>query len=237
MGDMAIFYSAKVYFPSQYALGVKEVAGITKVNIGVVAIQNFLKNLTTIGKGYVLLAEDSGLVIGGSINTTALDPSQRLSLFDLSDRDCGELMRDISNKYDGLENIPEDFYISSKGESYLVLNFVYTFMNLKWQVFLVVYESDISRTTNINTGVSVGVAVACSIIGFLMSFLIGYIITSPLVYLQGQFALIKKFELEKVNFKESPFKEVNSILGSLKEMVSWLVSFHSLQYLDTHQTE
>src|SRR3989338_2177454 len=158
MGDVALFYSIKVSTPSLYQQGVKDFAGIVKVNIGIVALQTFLKNLTLIGKGYVLLVENNDFVIGGSINTTAFVPSNRMSVFDLSDRNAGQLMKEISKTYSGFSNLPTEFYITSLGEAYLVSYFTYQYMNIEWRTFLIVYDSDISRTTNINTVISLGVA-------------------------------------------------------------------------------
>ncbi|EFC45367.1 adenylate cyclase 1-like protein [Naegleria gruberi] len=99
--------------------------------------------------------------------------------------------------------------------------------NIVWNVFLVVYADDISRTVNINTAISVGVAVFVIIVGLLTSVLIGYMITEPLKYLEKQFMKIKKFDLTSVHFTSSRFKEIDVMYEDLHEMVVWLNEFKS----------
>ncbi|KAL9651873.1 hypothetical protein ABK040_000219 [Willaertia magna] len=48
--------------------------------------------------GFILVTEENNMV-GGSINTTTADKRGRLSLFELSDRNAGQLMKDIYERY------------------------------------------------------------------------------------------------------------------------------------------
>ncbi|EFC38405.1 predicted protein [Naegleria gruberi] len=223
-----IYYSVKLYDPYLLALnGTKKTIGISKVNLSLLNIEKFLKTLTLIGDGYVLVSETNDFVIGGSINTTAADSKSRVKIFDLIAKDSGALMSGIAAKYSNLTSSPSDFEFTSKGVDYLISRLSFSLENIRWNVFLVVYKSDIAKTTNINTGISVGVAVAVVIVGLILSIGIGYLITQPLRYLESQFFLIKKFDLENVNFISSKFREVNRIYEDLHEMVNWLNEFKS----------
>ncbi|KAG2389292.1 hypothetical protein C9374_013852 [Naegleria lovaniensis] len=222
----AIYYSAKLFDPDLYALNkTKKVVGISKVNLSLLAIQNFLSSLKLIGNGYVVVAEPNDLVLGGSINTTARDSVSRVSLFGLTDRNSGSLMRDIRDKYGNMSNIPNFFQITSLGTDYMIYKMEYKTENLRWLVYMVIYKEDVTRTSTINTGISVGVAAAVIIVGLIMCVLIGHIITQP--YLKAQFKKIKKFDLEKVHFTSSRFKEIDSIYEDLHDMVTWLHEFKS----------
>ncbi|KAG2392180.1 hypothetical protein C9374_012432 [Naegleria lovaniensis] len=202
---VCIYYTVKLFDPTLYAQGQKQV----------------------VGEGFVLVAERNDMVIGGSINTTALDGRSRLSLFSLTTKNAGPLMQDLKNKYGSLNDMPQTVEVNSLGIDYIIHKMEYSFQNIRWNVFLVVYKEDIARTTNMNTYISVGVAAGVIIIGILCSIVIGYIITHPLRYLEKQFMKIKTFDLEKVLFISSKFKEVDSIYGDLHEMVQWLNEFKS----------
>ncbi|KAG2389273.1 hypothetical protein C9374_013833 [Naegleria lovaniensis] len=230
-GSVAVYYATKIYNPLIYMqLGEKVPVGIVKLNVGLLNIQQFLANITLIGRGYVLVAEENNLVIGGSINCSAINPSQRVHLYDLIDQQAGALMQSLASQFGGnLNNAPslQGLQVTSKGSDYRVTRFKFEILNLKWNVFFVMYQEDLQKTTNLNTGISVGVALGCSLIGLLMSIMIGWMITQPMKYLERQLGLIKKFDLDKVHFSSSPFGEVSSIYKSLGEMVYWLNEFKS----------
>ncbi|KAF0979142.1 hypothetical protein FDP41_002212 [Naegleria fowleri] len=221
-----MYYSAKLFDPVLYAANkTKSVVGISKVNISLLSIERFLSSLKLLGNGYVLVSESSGMVIGGSINTTALNKISRVSLFELTDRNAGILMKDIANKYGALSNTPDSFQINSMGVDYLIYRMNFELENLSWNVYMVIYMEDVTKTSTINTGISIAIATVVIFIGLLMSIVIGYLITHPLRYLKNQFMKIKKFDLDKMSFTSSRFKEIDSIYEDLHDMVAWLNEF------------
>lgn len=223
-----MYYSAKLFDPVLYAANkTKSVVGISKVNISLLSIERFLSSLKLLGNGYVLVSESSGMVIGGSINTTALNKISRVSLFELTDRNAGILMKDIANKYGALSNTPDSFQINSMGVDYLIYRMNFELENLSWNVYMVIYMEDVTKTSTINTGISIAIATVVIFIGLLMSIVIGYLITHPLRYLKNQFMKIKKFDLDKMSFTSSRFKEIDSIYEDLHDMVAWLNEFKS----------
>ncbi|KAF0978701.1 hypothetical protein FDP41_002521 [Naegleria fowleri] len=224
---VCIYYTVKLYDPILYAQGQKQVIGLSKTNLSLNNIQKFLQKLSLIGDGFVLVAERNDMVIGGSINTTALDGKSRISLFSLTSKNAGALMQQVKDLYGSLNQTPRQIEVNSLGVDYIIQKMEYSFQNIQWNVFLVVYKEEIARTTNINTYISVGVAVGVVTIGILCSVVIGYVISQPLRYLEKQFMKIKTFDLERVIFISSKFKEVDSIYRDLHEMVQWLNEFKS----------
>ncbi|KAL9648349.1 hypothetical protein ABK040_001928 [Willaertia magna] len=223
-GAYTLYYSAKIFDPILYAsgLGVKKVLGIVKVNISLQAVQEFLKRLHLMNTGYVIVAETNDLVIGGSINTTAINPASRVSVFELQDRNAGALMKQIAENYKNLSNTPTSFKISSMGVAYTIFIDLYTIENMAWNLFIVVETGEIEESINISTGITVGVAVAVAIVGIFAAVLIGHVTTSPLSHLEEEFMKIKLMEFDKVNFISSTFKEVDNIFLYLREMTVWL---------------
>ncbi|KAF0983002.1 hypothetical protein FDP41_010980 [Naegleria fowleri] len=223
-----IFYSAKLFDPVLLAQNnTKKVIGFTKVNLSLSNIERYLSTLSLLGKGYVLVSEPNDLVIGGSINTTALNRISRVSLFELTDRNAGILMQQVKSTYGSIASTPDIFQISSLGIDYRISRMQFTLENIRWNVFLIVYSEDVSRTTTITTAISIGVAVAVIVLGLITSVLIGYLITQPLRYLKSQFMKIKRFDLDQVHFTSSRFKEIDSIYEDLHDMVVWLNEFKS----------
>ncbi|KAL9641689.1 hypothetical protein ABK040_013193 [Willaertia magna] len=222
MGAYTLHYSTKVFDPVLYEYGLKKVMGIAKVNISLRAIQQFLKQLQLLNTGYVIVAETNNLVIGGSINTTAINPTSRVSIFDLQDRNAGSLMKQIATTYGNLSNTPNLMEVSSMGVGYSVFRDLYTIENIAWNLFIVIETGEIEESINISTGATVGVAVAVAIVGVLVAVLIGHFTTSRLGQLEQQFMKIKMMEFDKVDFVSSIFKEVDNIFLYLREMTVWL---------------
>ncbi|KAG2386080.1 hypothetical protein C9374_003229 [Naegleria lovaniensis] len=223
-----IYYTAKLYDPVAYiANRTKNVVGISKVNLSLLNIEKYLTSLSLLGRGYVLVSEYNDLVIGGSINTTALNKISRVSLFELTDKNAGKLMSDIKKQYGKMSETPQSFEINSLGIDYMIRRMEFVLENIRWNVYLIVYTEDVSKTTTINTAISAGVATAVIIVGLLLSIVIGRVITGPLTYLEKQFMKIKKFDLVNVKFTSSRFKEIDSIYEDLHEMVIWLNEFKS----------
>ncbi|EFC43973.1 predicted protein [Naegleria gruberi] len=224
-----IFYASKLYNPVEFAVnGTKSaLIGLAKINISLLSIQNFLKTITMIGDGYVLVSELNDLVIGGSINTTALNFYSRVSMFQLIDRDSGTLMSELAQKYGNLSSVPNTgaIHFASKGVDYFISRRSFYLENISWNVFLIVYKSDVEKVSNINTAISVGVCVGVILLGLVMSALLGHWITKPLRYLERQFNQIKTFSLENVEFRSSSFGEMNRIYKHLYEMVLFLNEF------------
>ncbi|KAL9643166.1 hypothetical protein ABK040_001654 [Willaertia magna] len=207
-GAYTLYYSAKIFDPILYASGL--------------GVQEFLKRLHLMNTGYVIVAETNDLVIGGSINTTAINPASRVSVFELQDRNAGALMKQIAENYKNLSNTPTSFKTSSMGVAYTIFRDLYTVENMAWNLFIVVETGEIEESINISTGITVGVAVAVAIVGIFAAVLIGHVTTSPLSHLEEEFMKIKLMEFDKVNFISSTFKEVDNIFLYLREMTVWL---------------
>ncbi|EFC37947.1 predicted protein [Naegleria gruberi] len=225
---MAIYCSTKIYNSSHYLhTRQKQLIGIAKSNLMLNSIQEFLQELTLIGNGYVILAELNDLVIGASINSSSSEGRSRVSIFDLTDKDAGQLMKDVRSQYGNLKEIPSFFQIYSLGVGYDISKVDYKFLNVHWILYMVVFKSDVEKTTNINSGISVGVAIVVIVFGVVCSFIIGHLVTDPLRFLENQFLKIKTFDLKSCNFNSSKFKEVDSIYEHLFDMVTWLNEFKS----------
>ncbi|EFC42421.1 hypothetical protein NAEGRDRAFT_80465 [Naegleria gruberi] len=212
------YYCAKLYDPTYYSNGIKKVVGITKTNISLRIIESFLKTVQVLTSGYVIVAETNNLVIGGNINTTALDGSSRVSLFDLIDKGSGSLLNRVYQNYKGWTNTP--IFIDFDG--FFIVKSNFTLVNLEWNVFIVVDKQEVEMVTNITTGVSVGITILIIIVGVIMSITIGHIVTNPFTILEREFMKIKTMELDQVNITASKFKEVDLIYLYLYEMTVWL---------------
>ncbi|KAL9656578.1 hypothetical protein ABK040_012161 [Willaertia magna] len=221
-GNVAMHYSVRIFNQSLYDTK-KQFIGIAKIDISLKGIQQFLSQITLQTSGYVLVAEENNLVIGGSINTTTLDNKGRLSLFDITDRNAGQLMKDIYNKYKSFNQLPYTLVISSEGIEYTVSHKTYTLENISWRIFIVTREMNYEMI--LSSSVSGGVAFVCILFGFIASVLVGTWITSPLLFLEKQFETIRDLSFEKIQFTRSYFKEVNNIYKNLEEMVYWLQEF------------
>ncbi|EFC39974.1 predicted protein [Naegleria gruberi] len=222
-GGYTMYYCAKLYDPSIYFnTGNKVVVGVAKTNLAVNIIQRFLSKVTLFGTGYLLVAEDNDLVIGGNINTTALDKVSRVSMFDLEDRDSGKLMQKISITYGDLNMAPAHFEMNSVGVDYFISRFEFQLLNLQWHVFMVLKRDEVQEALNISSGVSVAVTFIIIIFGVAISFAIGVIITRPFKVLEREFGKIKTMDLEHVMISQSKLKEVDIIYGYLFEMTAWL---------------
>ncbi|EFC46929.1 predicted protein [Naegleria gruberi] len=224
---VVIYCSTKIYDPVLMVQGTKKVIGIAKVNLTLKTVQDFLQKLSVIGNGYIILSETNNNVIGASINSTATDGVSRISLFDLTDKNAGQLMTDLKNQYGDMSKVPSYSQITSKGVEYFVSKMDYQYLNVRWNLYMVIYKSDIQRVTNINTGISVAVAVVVIGVGIICGVFIGHIVTKPLRFLEDQFSKIKTFDLNSCNFISSQFKEVDRIYEHLYDMVTWLNEFKS----------
>ncbi|KAG2378600.1 hypothetical protein C9374_008239 [Naegleria lovaniensis] len=221
--SMAIYHSSVVYDPVLYASGIKKAVGVTRINMSLGAIVSYLSKIVLIGRGYCLVSQTNGMMIGGSINTLAGDGETNLHLFNITDRHAGKLMRSLFMLYGNDQNmIPPVSYIRDSGVSYIVSSSKYTMDNMKWNVYLIVYEEDIFHSLIVASGISIGVFAAVTIVGVILSVVLGSIIARPLKKLEEQFSLIKVLDLNEISLWQSPFKEINNIFQSLGDTVVWL---------------
>ncbi|EFC47539.1 predicted protein [Naegleria gruberi] len=225
--SMAIYHSSKLYDPVQYKTGKKVVTGVTRVNISLQNIVDFLSKIVLIGKGFCLVSQQNGILVGGSINTLTPDGNTNLHIYNLTERDAGQLMKEISVKYGDLNELPKRITETVNGIGYIISHYTYKIDNLKWNVYFVVYQEEVIASLTMTTGISVGVAVTVMIIGVIVSFIIGFIVSKPMKALERQFELIKVLDLDTVNIGNSVFKEINSIFGNLKTTVQWLKEIKS----------
>ena len=222
--SMAIYHSSVVYDPILFSsTGMKKAVGVTRINMSLGAIVSYLSKIVLIGRGYCLVSQTNGMMIGGSINTLAGDGETNLHLFNVTDRNAGKLMKSLFMLYDNdQKNIPPISYINDGGISYIVSFSKYIIDNLEWNVFLVIYEEDVFQSLIMASGISIGVLAAVTVIGVILSIVLGSFIAHPLKRLEEQFALIKILDLEEVHVSRSPFKEINNIFNSLGDMIVWL---------------
>lgn len=212
------YYCVKLFEPSLFIMGVKQVVGFAKTNISLRIIQTFLKTVDVLKNGFVIVAETNNMVIGGNINTTALDGFSRVSIFDLIDSDAGFVLESSFKKFGSWEAAPSFFEV----ENHFVVKLDFSLVNLKWNVFVVVEKKEIELVSNITSGVSVGITILIIIFGVIMSILISHTVTHPFTILEKEFRKIKTMELENVNISGSKFSEVDTIYMYLYEMTVWL---------------
>ncbi|EFC35422.1 predicted protein, partial [Naegleria gruberi] len=165
-GTLSISFGAKVYDQQLFAQGTKHLKGIARIVKPLSGISDFLeKKVQVFDQGFVIIKESSNdYVIAGSINCTTFDEKSRLSIFDISARNAGKLMKDINSTIGDISKLPKGTSISSNGVDYLVRHVVYEFENIKWDMYVIVVTQDILQTTHISIGVSVGVAVLITLI-------------------------------------------------------------------------
>ncbi|KAG2388979.1 hypothetical protein C9374_014379 [Naegleria lovaniensis] len=226
-GSLSFQYGSKLYDPVQFKLGKKVIKGACRCSIPLFLLTDFLEPLKVFERGYVLLTEEgSTMAVAGSINTTTADLKSTLSIFNITDRNAGQLMKDIQNVY-GFDKMPPKLKITSLGVNYIVTSKLYTMENVKWRIFVVVYEDDVSLTTNISIGVSISAVVIIVALSILYSIGLSHIVTGPISHLKQQFQFIKVFDLDQVCFKNSLFKEMNEIYCSLFHTTQWLKEIKS----------
>ncbi|KAG2377899.1 hypothetical protein C9374_008984 [Naegleria lovaniensis] len=229
-GSLSIAYGALLYDPHIFvSSGAKVLKGICRTVMPLASIVKFMREkITVLKNGYVLLQETgTDLVVAGSINTTSLDEKSRVKMTDIVDKNAGQLMKDIKERFGSFENTPYEFHISSLGTNYLILSSMYTFENIQWRMFVVVFENDVQLTTTISISASVGVALLVTIISLTLALTLTAIVLRPVKRLKEQFELIKVFDLDNVPRISSSFVELNDIYNNLNNTVSWLKEIRS----------
>ncbi|KAF0980824.1 hypothetical protein FDP41_013307 [Naegleria fowleri] len=104
-GTLALPYGSMIYDPTLFAKfnmtnnkqgKALTPQGIYRCTIPLILLSNFLQKVSVFQRGYVLITEfNSTVSVDGSINTTTADRKSTLSIFDITDRDAGVLMKQI----------------------------------------------------------------------------------------------------------------------------------------------
>nr|CAG4718360.1 unnamed protein product [Naegleria fowleri] len=229
-GTLSIAYGAMLYDPHILtSTGEKVLKGICRTVMPLANIVRFMREkITVLQNGYVLLQQNgTDLVVVGSVNTTSFDEKSRVKMTDIIDKNAGQLMKDIKERYVTWENVPNKFFISSMGVNYYVLSSMYTFENIEWRMFVVVFENDIQLTTTISIAASVGVALLVTVISLTLALIITSIVLRPVRKLKEQFELIKVFDLDNIQRLSTNFVELNDIYKNLFNTVTWLKEIRS----------
>jgi len=229
-GTVTTYYSQLIYDQELYMFNrTKKIVGLAKVNLSLDSIVTFLSKITLLGKGYVIAALNNGVVIGGSLNVTTGDGLNTTTIFEIKDRNAGELIKQFYSEQHNISSTPIPVTIASNvdGTRYIITPYKYRLENMEWNIFFVLYESDVSASLVIITGISVGVTCAVILLGIITSLVTGMIVSRPMTFLKQQFEKIKVLDLDDVSTKYSMFKEVNSIFKNLNETVQWLKQIKS----------
>ncbi|EFC46480.1 predicted protein [Naegleria gruberi] len=204
----------------------KRFIGLAKINLSLDYIVQYLSsNIDLIGDGYVVVTLNSGIVIGGSINTTVNDGTTVANIFDIETRKAGKTIKKFyemnGNTFKNFSS--KSLTVESEGVKYIVSPFKFRYENLEWNIFFVLYESDVNAPMVMSSSISVGMTVLIIIVGLVASLLTGWLVASPMRFLEKQFEFIRVMKLENVNMtKSSPFREFHSIYGNLNDTVMWL---------------
>ncbi|EFC44583.1 predicted protein [Naegleria gruberi] len=228
--SMTIYYAQWVYDQILWKTQKqKRIIGLAKINLSLDSIVNYLSKIKLLGDGYVVVTLNSGLVIGGSINTTVNDGLTSAHIFDIETRGAGKLIKKFyENNGNTFLTFPENMKLSSDGVGYIITPIKFKYENLEWNIFFVLYESDVNEALVISSSVSVGVTVVIVIFGITASLCTGWIVSRPMKFLENQFESIRILDLEAVNLsKISMFREVDSIFNNLYDTVSWLKEIKS----------
>ncbi|KAG2392340.1 hypothetical protein C9374_012592 [Naegleria lovaniensis] len=230
-GSLALPYGSMLYDPVKFKQSPQQpgpVQGLCRCAVPLYLLSNFLSQIQVFQRGYVLLTEyNSTVTIAGSINTTTADLKNTLSIFDLTDRNAGALMKQIYSQYPNTDQLPEKVRMSSMGVSYVVKTRKFQMDNLNWKLYIVVYEEDVTLTTTISVVVSVCAVFIITLLSVGFGLFLSHIITTPISFLKQQFELIKVMDLEKVKFTHSIFSEISQIYNNLENTVEWLKEIKS----------
>jgi len=129
--------------------------GFVPLNLFIVATISML-----IFWGYVVVALNSGVVVGGSIDTISGDGLNSTHIFDITSRNAGKLMRQFyTSNNNTFLTLPNKMKLTSDtdGTSYIITPYKYTLENMEWNIFFVLYESDVTEALVMTTSISIGV--------------------------------------------------------------------------------
>ncbi|KAG2393303.1 hypothetical protein C9374_006834 [Naegleria lovaniensis] len=236
-GAQSMFYSAPVYdrslFPSK-----KVRVGISKINISLGAISQFLSNLKILNRGYIILTEyENDMVIGSNLVIPGVGVD-RIPVRNVTTRRAGELMSSFLSL-----NASEDTIITMQGKdgiNYMISASSYRIDNLRWKMIFVFEQDEILESVILSSYSVLGVTIGVTVIGLFMSILIGWAITNPLQVLQNDFRKIEVMQLADIKPHSSIFTETKNIYLSITDTVNWLREFRAflpeniLNQLETH---
>lgn len=219
----SMFYSAPVYDRTLYPAQ-KVRIGLSKINMSLGAISQFLANVKILTRGYIIVSEyDTNLLIGSSLNVTGVT-TQRIPLTSILDRNAGDLMLDYLalNPTEGSLEI-----LSQNGTTYLISTSSYSVDNLKWRMTIVFDQAEIMESVNMSSYEIIGVTLGVMFIGLIVSVAIGWGITYPLTVIQDDFNKIEVMQLSDIDSHSSMFTEIKHIYMGLSETVNWLREFRA----------
>ncbi|KAG2392994.1 hypothetical protein C9374_009571 [Naegleria lovaniensis] len=242
-GSLALPYGSMLYDPVKFKQGiVSGVKGIYRCTVPLIVLSNFLQRIRVFERGYVLVTEfNSTQSVAGSINTTTYDMKSTLSIFDITDRNAGALMKKIYSTYSA-DKLPSNLRMESLGVNYMITTRTFTIDNLNWKLYIVVYEEDVTLTTTISIAASVGAMLVITCLALVFGLYLSHAITKPISFLRQQFELIKYMNLDGIHMPGSMFSEISQIYSNLDNTVDWLREiksfvpenvFYQLQRLDS----
>ena len=238
-GTMQTYWTVPIYNRTLLAEGVKSRIGISKVNIGLQDIADFLSGLSVLQRGYVMMTEfDTDYVIGGSVNIPGLQLS-RIPVQNVTDRNAGKIITKLIAKQREVNTDYLTTTIEESGVNYLVAAHPFEYYNIKWRMVLVFEESEIKKGIIMSSYVILGVSIGIGLVGVVISAIVGWIVTNPFFKLQQDFKKIELLDLDSIQQRTSLFSEANSIFDSLISVNKWLKEFKSFlpdSVLNTLQT-
>ncbi|KAL9644027.1 hypothetical protein ABK040_005495 [Willaertia magna] len=229
-GGLSIYYAAPIYSKSLLKQGKKQLVGMSKINISLERISQFIKTVRIFGSGFFVISEFSSMnVISASIDIPS-DITTQVHLFNLTDQDSGplfkkaydpkELSRAEKLNYEGMEYYLQR--ITFKGTPYILMTSSYHYDNIFWRLSFVLFENEVLASVQLSTNISVGIMCTILVLSITFSVILGIIITKPFNNLQIEFEKISLMNFDNLNYYTSVLTEEMFIYKHLYQMASFL---------------
>ncbi|KAL9657987.1 hypothetical protein ABK040_016637 [Willaertia magna] len=220
--------------------------GVVKVNVGLRRLDEYLKQLTFPGEGYMILSNANSsftlkpnVVIGTSLKNVSILTGTTISKYSIKEYDVGDLLHIADNDPNiptkimntpFLKNQRNIYGITHNGIAKFISKYRFQFENVRWDITIVLYQRDIREKSFVNLYVTVSILVFFILIGILLSFLLAHAVTRPFKKLIQMFQYIsildteneKIFLTDKKTVHSSVFTEFSLLFLKLYNMLEWL---------------
>lgn len=198
--------------------------GVVSVDLLLSNISDFLRKLDVSPSGKVFIIETNGLLIANSSTekpyTVAAGKTQRISVFNSSDRTIQSTAQYLQQNFGNFKNIKESLQLNFqiKGERQFVhVELWHDPFGLDWLVVVVVPESDFMAQINANTRITIILCLVALLVATGLGVLTSRWITQPICRLSLASTAIAKGDLDqKVEIKG--IKELGVLSHSFNQM-------------------
>ncbi|KAL9643651.1 hypothetical protein ABK040_016103 [Willaertia magna] len=226
-GSVTLHYSSPIYNQT-FLPQEQKLIGISKANILLVKISEFLSKIHVMTNGYLILTEyDTNNVIGASLQLPPRNNTDRIHTYQILDRNAGNLMKKIHKRGIDHTNGTSSISVEFDGIVYLVSIIPYNYENILWKLIVVLEQREVQEAVIKSTFIIVFVAIATIVLGVTCSFGIGFLIATPFRNLQLELKRMEILDLDQVENHSSFFTEIKDIYFSVNETVGYLKEFRS----------